>query len=107
HVVGQVGPAQRDVLLKTGEDVLQRAADHEVFLQEPKRASGLGRVVWVEHARNRFGRDVANHSPDEIAVRELCKVEGFGRSGGPEPERVDTTCSIADYRPIVGDSEDR
>ena len=66
-MIGQLGPT--DVAFaKARQDVLQRAADQEVFLQEPQAPARLGGIVWIQHARQRFGGDVADHGADEIAV---------------------------------------
>ena len=78
-------------LPEAGDDVLKRAADQEVLLQEAQRPPGLGRVVRIEHARQRLRRDVVDDGADEVAVRELGEVEGLRRGGRPEPQGVRRT----------------
>ena len=72
---GRVDQRRRRSFAKAGQDVLQRAADQEVLLQEAQRPAGLGRIVRVEHAGERFGGDVVDHGADEVALRELGEVE--------------------------------
>src|SRR6185295_10859363 len=59
------------------------------------------------HARQRFGRDVADHRADEVAVRELVEAERLRRGRAPQPQRVDAARAVADDRPIVRDADDR
>jgi hypothetical protein len=53
-VIRQAGPviALRDT--EAIDDILQRATDHEVLLEEAQSPAGLGGVVGIEHPSERF-----------------------------------------------------
>ena len=58
--------------------VAQRAGDEEEFLDEPQSLPLRRRIVRIEHARDRFGRQRFGQRADEVAVAELLEVEEIG-----------------------------
>ena len=73
-VVRQACPIQA-LAPEARDDVLQRAADQEVLLQESQRAAGQCRVIRIQHAGERFGRNALQHRAGEAALREFREVE--------------------------------
>jgi hypothetical protein len=67
HMIRQRRP-RHVAFLEASEDVLQRAADQKVFLQEPQRPAGFGGIVRVEDTRDRLGGDIGDHRAREVAV---------------------------------------
>ena len=86
-------------------EVAQRAGDEEKFLDEPQSLPLRRRIVRVEHARDRFGRERFGQRADEVAVAELLEVEEIRGRGGPQSQRVDRLAAVADDRPIEGNAD--
>ena len=78
------GSAERlsSPLLMDAQDVLQRATDEEVLLQQPQAFSGFGLVVGVEH----LGDGLRDHLFVDRFV-EITGVEDFQR------KRFDRPCA--------------
>ncbi len=87
---------------KAADRVSQRAGDQEVLLEEAQSLSFRRRVVRVEDARQRFGRERLGQRPDEIAAAELLEVEVLGSRCRPQAQRVHCFSAVSDYRPVVG-----
>ncbi len=64
-------------------DVLEGTAHHEILLQEPQRPAGFGRVVRIQHARDRFRGDVVDDRTGEVAMGELGEIERVRGRRGP------------------------
>ena len=82
--------------------VRQRARDEEVLLHEAQCLSHARGVVGIEHPRQRFGGEPLGQRAHELAAAERLEVEGLGRRGRPEAERVDRLAAVADHRAIEG-----
>src|SRR5215510_29273 len=71
-----VAPAAAEAI----DNILERAAHHEVLLQEAQGPAGLGGIVGIKNSGQGFRFHVLDDSADEVAVRELGEIEGC-RSG--------------------------
>ena len=74
-LVGQRGPARALPFRKRDRMSCSEQLTRKYSCRKRRVAARLGRVVRVEDARQRLGRDVPDHGADEIAVRELREVE--------------------------------
>ena len=83
----------------------QRAGDEEIFLHEAQPLAHAGRVVGIEDAGHRLGREPLGQRADELAGAEHLEVEAVGRRRGPQPQRVDRLAAIADDRAIERHAE--
>ncbi len=103
-LVGQRAPA-RIRMFETSDDVGQRAADQEIFLDEAQHLAGPVGVVRIEDARDGAGEHMIEDGADEIAGVELGEVEVIGGGSRPQPERVDGPPAVTDHRTIVRNAE--
>ena len=94
-VVGQV----------TRHDVLHRGADQEILLLEPQLASGVGRVVRIEHPVDHFGRELRAASSAKVAAGESGEVDRPGRIGLPLAQHRDPLGGVAGHDEVVGIGE--
>ena len=83
---------------EAAHEIGERAGDQKILLHEAQSLPHAGRVVRIEHARQRLGAERLRHRADEVAVAECLKVEVIRRSRGPEPERIDGLAAIAHDR---------
>ena len=95
------------LLPEAADDVGQRAGDEEVLLDEAQPLPVRRRVVGIEDARERLGRQRLGERADEVAAAELLEVEVVGGRRGPETQRVDRLAAVADDGPVVGDADSR
>src|SRR5262249_8592356 len=75
---------------ETVDDILQGATDHKVLLEEAQRPPGLGGVVGIEDAGERFGFHIFNNGAHEVTMGKLGEIESGGGGSGPEAQRVRT-----------------
>src|SRR5262245_1993205 len=107
NVVRQRRPIIARAVAETVDDILQRATDHEVLLEEAQRPAGLGGVVGIEDPGERFGFHILNNGTHEVTLGKLGEVEGGGGGSGPEAQGVRTVGPIAHDGPVIGDSHER
>ena len=105
-VVGQRAPVGVPAAEPTDE-VGQRASDQEVLLHEPEPLPHRRRIVGIEHAGQRLGREAFGERADEVAVAELLEVEVVARRRRPQPERVDRLPAVADDGTIERNADQR
>ena len=67
-------------------DIGQRAGDEEILLHKAQPLPQAGRIVGIQHARQRFGGQLLRKRAHEIAVAEFLKVKVVRRGGGPQPK---------------------
>jgi hypothetical protein len=94
-----VGPAEAPY------QVRQRARHQEVLLHEAQALPQARGVVGIEHARDRFSRELLGQGAHELAVAERREIEIARGHGGPVPQRVDRPAAVADHRSIVGHTD--
>ena len=69
---------------KPSHDIGKRAGDEKILLHEPQPLPQAGRIVGIQHSRQRFGGQLFRERADEIAVAEFLKVKIIRRSGSPQ-----------------------
>ena len=87
---------------EAADGVGERARHEKVLLEEAQALALRRRVVRVEHAGQRLGRQRLGQRAHEVAAAELLEVEEVRRGGRPETKRVHRPAAVADDRPIVG-----
>ena len=83
-------------------EIPERTGDQEIFLNKAQALAEAGRIVGIQHPRERFGSQSLRDSPDEITVAELLEIEEIGSRRRPEAERVDGLAAKADDGPVIG-----
>ena len=74
-------------------------------LAQPELLAVLAARVRVEHHRDLFRLGLGRHRVRVAARVELVEIEGVGRLGAPEPERVHAIVAIARDRHVEGNGE--
>ena len=105
-LVGQRGPLVAGGA-EPADRVGERARHQEVPLQEAQSLPCRGRVVRIEHARQRFGRERLSQRADEVAAAELLEVEVVRRCGRPQAQRIDGASAVADHGTVVRNADER
>ena len=88
------------------DEVAHRAGDEEVLLLQAQLLALRRGVLGVEHHRDLLGEGLVAHGLDVVAGVELGEVEGAGRLGAPQPQRVDAPVAVAGDHVVVGHAED-
>ena len=69
---------------KPSHDIGKRACDKKILLHEPQPLPPAGRIVGIQHSRQRFGGQLLRERANEIAVAEFLKVKVIRRGGDPQ-----------------------
>ena len=90
---------------ETPDQIGQRAGDQEILLHEAQALPMAGRIIGIQHPRQRFGSECLGQRADEIAAAELLKIEVIRRGRGPQPKRVDGLAAVSDDRTIIWNAD--
>ena len=85
--------------------VAQGTGDQEIFLNKAQALAEAGRIVRIQHPRERFRSQSLRDGADEVAVAECFEIEGVGGGCGPEAEGVDGLAAKAHDGPVVGHTD--
>src|SRR6516225_11760054 len=99
----RTGGKVREVLQDV-EDVLQRAGDEEVLLQQAKLLADLGFVVGIQHLGDGLGGDFILDRLPIVAGAEDVERERLDGSGAPQSQRVAGVHAVALKGGVVGES---
>src|SRR5262249_17898003 len=88
NVVRQGRPIIALAGAETVDDILEGATDHEVLLEEAQCPPGLGGIVGIEDAGERFGFYIVNNGAHEVTMGKLGEIESGGGGSGPEAQGV-------------------
>jgi hypothetical protein len=90
-------------VLEDVEDILRRAGDEEVLLQQAKLLADFRFVVWIEHLGDRLGGDFILDRLPIVAGAEDVELERLDGSGAPQSQGVARVHAVALNRGVVGE----
>ena len=91
---------------EASDDVLERAGDEEILLDEAEFLAALGVVIGIEHLGNGLARVLVVHRLVVAAAVEGLEVEILRRLGGPEPQEVHGRRPVTRNGNVVGNADE-
>ena len=96
----------RIVLTEAADDVLERAGDEEILLDQSQLLAALGLVIRIENLGNGLTDILVTDSLVVATAVEGLKVEILGRLGRPETQEVDGVRAVSGHRDVVRDADE-
>ena len=93
--------------MEAADDVLKRASNEEVLLNETKLLTVFGRVIRVKHFRDGLTHRLFTNSFDVATIVENIEVKLVRGLRVPKPQEVDRLATIANDTDIVRHAFDR
>src|ERR1035438_3390636 len=85
--------------------IAQGTGDQEIFLNKAQALAETGRIVRIQHPRERFGGQSLRNGADEVTMAECFEIEGIRGGRSPKAEGVDGLAPKANDWPVVGHTD--